>query len=93
MIFERKNWTLVVLCQIVTVPQFQTFTLQCCFVTCCMALENFDKNLQNKNKLLFKGIVSRDFGGMQMILMDRIGVPDIPLEVYSLKKFCFHIVI
>ena len=30
-----------------------------------------------------KGIVSRDFEGLQMILMDRIGVPDVPLEVYS----------
>ena len=30
----------------------------------------------------FKGIVSRDFGGLQMILMYRIGVPDVTLEVY-----------
>ena len=41
----------------------------------------------------FKGIVSRDFGGLQMILMDRIGVPDVPLKVYSFLNFCFHIVI
>ena len=34
------------------------------------------------NLFLVKGIVSRDFGGLQMILMDRIGVPDVPLEVY-----------
>ena len=36
-----------------------------------------------------KGIVSRDFGGLQMILMNRIGVPDVPLEVYSFFKFSF----
>ena len=30
-----------------------------------------------------KGIVSRDFGGLQMILVNRIGVPDVSLEVYS----------
>ena len=41
----------------------------------------------------FKGIVSRDFGGLQMILINRIGVPDVPLEVYSFLNFCFHIVI
>ena len=33
-------------------------------------------------KYEFKGIVSRDFGGLQMILMDRIGVPDVPLKDY-----------
>ena len=31
----------------------------------------------------FKGIVSRDFEVLQMILMDRIGVPDVPLKAYS----------
>ena len=41
----------------------------------------------------FKGKVSRDFGGLQMILINRIGVPDVPLEVYSFLNFCFHIVI
>ena len=41
----------------------------------------------------FKGIVSRDFGGLQMILMDRIGVPDVLLKVYSFFNFRFHIVI
>ena len=30
-----------------------------------------------------KGIVSRDFGGLQIISVNRIGVPDVPLEVYS----------
>ena len=38
-----------------------------------------------------KGIVSRDFGGLQMILMDRIGAPDVSLEVYSFLNFRFHI--
>ena len=38
-----------------------------------------------------KGIVSRDFEGLQMILMDRIGVPDVPLEVYSFLNFHLHI--
>ena len=41
----------------------------------------------------FKGIVSRDFGGLHIILMDRIGVPDVPLKVYSFLNFRFHIVI
>ena len=31
---------------------------------------------------VLKGIVSRDFGGLQMILMNRAWVPDVPLEVY-----------
>ena len=39
----------------------------------------------------FKGIVSRDFEGLQMILMDRIGVPDVPLEVYSFLNLHLHI--
>ena len=30
---------------------------------------------------LLKGIVSRDFGGLQMIPMDRIVVSDVPLDV------------
>ena len=30
----------------------------------------------------FKGIVSQDFGGLQMILMNITWVPDVPLEVY-----------
>ena len=38
---------------------------------------------------LFKGIVSRDFGGLQMILLNRIGVPDVLLEVYSFLIFVF----
>ena len=30
-----------------------------------------------------KGIVSRDFEGLQIILMNRTCVPDVPLKVYS----------
>ena len=41
---------------------------------------------------LFKGIVSRDFEWLQTILMNRLCVPDVPLEVYSFLNFCFHIV-
>ena len=37
----------------------------------------------------FKVIVSRDIGGLQMILMDKIGVPDIPLDVYLFLIFVF----
>ena len=31
----------------------------------------------------FKGIVSRDFEGLQIILIIRLCVPDVPLEIYS----------
>ena len=41
---------------------------------------------------MFKGIVSQGFGGLQMILMDRIGVPDVPLKDYIFSNSCFHIV-
>ena len=39
---------------------------------------------------MFKGIVSQSFGGLQMILMDRIGVPDVPLKDYIFSNSCFH---
>ena len=39
-----------------------------------------------------KGIVSPDFGGLQMILMDRIGVPDVPLKDFIFSNSCFLIV-
>ena len=42
----------------------------------------------------FKGIVSRDFEGLKIILIDRTGVPDVPLKVYSflnLSSYCFLI--
>ena len=42
-------------------------------------------------KYEFKGIVSRDFGGLQIILMDRIYVPDVSLEVYSFLNLHLHI--
>ena len=46
----------------------------------------FDKSPASvKSKTRFKGIGSRDFGGFQMILMDRLVVPDVPLEVFFLS--------
>ena len=43
----------------------------------------------SQGSIVFKGIVSRDFGGLQMIWMVRICVPDVPLEVYSFLIFIF----
>ena len=40
--FWKQNWTHVMLCQIVIGPQFQSFTLKCCFLTSCRASENVD---------------------------------------------------
>ena len=42
--------------------------------------------------LELKGIVSQDFLCLQMILMDRIKVPHVPLDVYLFLNFRFHIV-
>ena len=44
-----------------------------------------------RNRLTFKGIVSRDFEWLQMILINRICVPDVPLKVFFLHIFV-HIV-
>ena len=41
---------------------------------------------------LFKGIVSRDFEWLQTILMNRLCVPDVPLEVYSFLNSHLHTV-
>ena len=41
---------------------------------------------------LIKGIVSRDFEWLQTILMNRLCVPDVPLEVYSFLNLHLHIV-
>ena len=41
---------------------------------------------------VLKGIVSRDFEWLQMILMNRLCVPDVPLEVYSFLNLHLHIV-
>ena len=41
--------------------------------------------------IYLKGIVSRDFEGLQMILMNRLCVPDVPLEVYSFLNLHLHI--
>ena len=43
-------------------------------------------------KYKLKGIVSRNFEGLQMILMNRTWVPDVPLKVNSFLKLHFHIV-
>ena len=39
-----------------------------------------------------KGIVSPDFEWLQMILMNRLCVPDVPLEVYPFLNLHLHIV-
>ena len=39
-----------------------------------------------------KETVSRDFRCLQMILMNRTWVPDVPLEVYSFLNLHLHIV-
>ena len=36
-----------------------------------------------------KRIVSQDFGGLQIILMERTWVPGIPLDVYLFNNSCF----
>ena len=41
--------------------------------------------------LTFKGIVSRDFEGLQMILMNTLCAPDVPLVVYSFLNLHLHI--
>ena len=40
-----------------------------------------------------KGTVSRIFLWLQMILVDRIGVPDVPLKVDFFRNLHFHIVL
>ena len=42
--------------------------------------------------LTLNWIVSRDFEELQMILMNRAWVPDVPLKVYSFLKLHNHIV-
>ena len=37
-------------------------------------------------------LVSRNFLCLQMIFMDKIGFPDVPLEVYLILNFHFHVV-
>ena len=39
-----------------------------------------------------KGIVSRDFEWLQIILMDRSCVPDVPLNVYAFLNLHLYIV-
>ena len=42
--------------------------------------------------MAFKGIVSQDFEWLQMILFNRLYVPDVPLEVYSFLNLDLQIV-
>ena len=42
------------------------------------------------NFFVFKGIVSRDFEWLQMILMNTLCVPDVPLEVLSFLNLHLH---
>ena len=53
---------------------------------------DLSKNLKSLFKNPLKGIVSRDFGGLQMILVNRIVVPDVLLDVYLFLNFRFHVV-
>ena len=45
---------------------------------------------KNKIKQDLKGIVSRDFEGLQIILMDRTWVPHVPIVDCYFLNFCFH---
>ena len=57
-----------------------------------MLYENCDIHTIRTNWSQFKGIVSRDFLCLQMILMDRLGIPDFLLKVYFFKftfSYCF----
>ena len=47
---------------------------------------------ENQKLNWFKGIVSRDFEWLQMIIVDRLCVPDVPLKVYSFLYLHLHIV-
>ena len=53
--------------------------------------KKFKLNLFFLHKKELKGIVSQDFGGLQMILINRLCVPDVPLEVYSFLNLHLHI--
>ena len=44
-----------------------------------MAVQTRAEHTQQLSQQSFKGIVSRDFGGLQIILIDRICIPDVPL--------------
>ena len=45
-LLREKNWTHVMLCQIVMGPQFQNFTLKCCFLAQRRASEHLDVTLK-----------------------------------------------
>ena len=80
MVFVWKKRAFSKLCQIVIGPQFQNFTLKCCFLTWCRASANLD--CYHGQKELFKGVVSWDFGGLQIIFKNRASVLDVPLKVF-----------
>ena len=48
-------------------------------------------NVESRLSIGFKEIVAKDFEWLQIILMNRLGVPDVPLEVYYFLNFRFHI--
>ena len=48
-----------------------------------------DSSKKTIAKKLYKEIVSRDFEGIQMIIMNKTSVPDVPLEVYYFFFFVF----
>ena len=60
-------------------------------ISACKIILQYKKCTEEKRNMV-KGIVSRDFGGLHMILMNRIVVPDVPLDVYLFLNFRFHIV-
>ena len=72
---------------------FLSFPLARCFFTLSLllALPSYCSDSLTFSGFI-KGIVSRDFEGLQMILMNRIVVPDFPLDVYLFLNFRFHIV-
>ena len=52
-IFKEKYWTHFMLCQIVTGPQFQNFTLKFCFLARRRASENVDSYPKMGEFLIF----------------------------------------
>ena len=61
---REKNWTHVMLGQIVEGPQFQNFTLKCCFLTWRRASENFDRYPKMSHKNVYKLLSLRRGGNV-----------------------------
>ena len=76
-----KYWSLI---HIVTRHRFQGTGVLLYFLVYCIRITSL-------SCAMFKGIVSRDFEWLQMILIDRLCVPDVPLEVHSFLNLHFHI--